>query len=434
MATLVSTAGKEQLIGGDDEDWIEGDFGDRITGGAGNDILTTAISAADKDLGVIEIDAGPGDDIVIIGRAVDRGLNAAIQVQGGDGRDVFFPSEAPQQVMIVGDFTVGPGGDWIALHHLFQDAGPALGHDNNPFADGRLQLVQKGADVRLLMDADGHAGSASSHLLMELRGIRVVDLTIDNFFEGLPTDGSVVGVRVIGTDAPDFLMGGYVNDTLGGGQADDRLLGGRGDDYLDGGDGDDFLDGGDGSDMLVGGAGTDVAYYYDAREHYTVSRAGDRITITANNSVENSDMLAGVERAVFLDKVTAFDIDGVGGQVYRLYRAAFDRAPDQDGLGYWINAVEKGTTMQEVVQNFMASSEFLDLYGVQPSNTQLVTRLYENILDRAPESAGLAFWVEKLDLEQVTLADVLAVFSESAENQNAVAQVIAQGFDYTPWG
>jgi hypothetical protein len=36
-------------------------------------------------------------------------------------------------------------------------------------------------------------------------------------------------------------------------------------------------------------------------------------------------------------RAVALDVDGAAGQAYRLYQAAFDRAPDKNGLGYWIN-------------------------------------------------------------------------------------------------
>ena len=68
------------------------------------------------------------------------------------------------------------------------------------------------------------------------------------------------------------------------------------------------------------------------------------------------------------------------------------------------------------------------------SNTELVTRYYNNILDRTPDPAGLAYWIELLDGQRATAAQVLDGISASAENIAAVAPLIANGFEYVPYG
>ncbi len=86
-----------------------------------------------------------------------------------------------------------------------------------------------------------------------------------------------------------------------------------------------------------------------------------------------------------------------------------------------------------VAQGFIDSQEYRDAYGSAMTNRELVTRYYTNILDRAPDQAGLDFWVQKLD-SGVARADVLAGISESPENINGSAAIIANGFAYTPYG
>ena len=89
--------------------------------------------------------------------------------------------------------------------------------------------------------------------------------------------------------------------------------------------------------------------------------------------------------------------------------------------------------MTAVAQGFIDSQEYREAYGSAMTNRELVTRYYTNILDRAPEQAGLDFWVEKLD-SGVARADVLAGISESPENIDGSAALIANGFSYTPYG
>jgi len=65
-----------------------------------------------------------------------------------------------------------------------------------------------------------------------------------------------------------------------------------------------------------------------------------------------------VERILFPDSAIALDIDGAAGEAYRIYKAAFDRAPDLEGLGYWINATDKGAGVTGVAGGFIGSVEF----------------------------------------------------------------------------
>jgi serralysin len=125
----------------------------------------------------------------------------------------------------------------------------------------------------------------------------------------------------------------------------------------------------------------------------------------------------------------AFDTDGDAGQAYRLYQAAFNRTPDQAGLGYHIHNLDRGMTLHDVAQAFVSSNEFKFTYGPL-NNTQFATQLYANVLHRAPDAAGLAYHVANLDAG-ASRADVLIGFSESSENQAALIGVISSGMVFT---
>ena len=141
-----------------------------------------------------------------------------------------------------------------------------------------------------------------------------------------------------------------------------------------------------------------------------------------------TDTVVNAERIDFADTMVALDSDGAGG----LYQAAFDRKPDTIGLGYWIDAMDKGLGLRDVAANFIASGEFASLYGgARPDNAVFADRLYDNILHRAPEQGGYDYWTGVL--AQGGRAEVLAAFSESGENREAVAKLIGNGFDYTAW-
>lgn len=199
-----------------------------------------------------------------------------------------------------------------------------------------------------------------------------------------------------------------------------------------GGSGNDLLTGNGSGKKIDGGAGIDTAYYDDSKGALDVSLQKGQATVTPHGAA-GGDTLTGVERLLFPSHALALDIDGHGGQAYRLYQAAFNRTPDQGGVGFWINALDKGITLKEVAQNFLISAEFTQQYGVGLSDHDFVTNLYTNILHRAPEQGGFDFWINGLH-KGVERAEVLYNFSESVENQAALLPVIGQGFAYTPYG
>ena len=142
-----------------------------------------------------------------------------------------------------------------------------------------------------------------------------------------------------------------------------------------------------------------------------------------------------IERLQFKDQSIALDTDGVAGQGYRIYKAAFDRIPDSGGLGYWIAQMDEGMDVVEVAARFIDSSEFRDLYGSNVSSADFLTKVYSNVLERTPDEAGLNWWVNEMRTNPIkTWQKVLADFSESSENHANVASLIANGIEYIAWG
>jgi len=182
-----------------------------------------------------------------------------------------------------------------------------------------------------------------------------------------------------------------------------------------------------GSDTIDGGAGIDTVAYAGSRAGYTITPNADGSYTVAGNGV--SDTLVNVERLQFADAKVAIDVHGDGGEAYRLYQAAFNRAPDAAGLGYWINDLDHGVALNDVAQAFVSSAEFNNTYGAL-NTSQFVNQLYENVLHRAGDSAGVAYWTGELDANALTHAQVLAFFSESPENQAALIGTIQNGMTY----
>jgi hypothetical protein len=74
------------------------------------------------------------------------------------------------------------------------------------------------------------------------------------------------------------------------------------------------------------------------------------------------------------------------------------------------------------------------VYGANPTNLEIVSRFYENVLHRAGEESGIKFWAGVLDSKAATLAEVLMGFSESDENQAGLVGLMSNGMAYLPFG
>jgi len=131
------------------------------------------------------------------------------------------------------------------------------------------------------------------------------------------------------------------------------------------------------------------------------------------------DLTTAVAGAVTLsEQIEAYriaDFD-IARSIAQVYQAAFDREPDTDGLNYWIDQWETvQLSLGDIADGFYNSDEFSSTYG-SLSDSDYVTQLYANVLDRTPDEPGAAHWGNVLDAG-LGRSYVLERFSESLENQ-----------------
>lgn len=183
-------------------------------------------------------------------------------------------------------------------------------------------------------------------------------------------------------------------------------------------------DGGVPATVLLDGS----AVLHGARAAYTLTRTGDALAIADNSGRDGVQTVRNPYRLDFSDVTLGFDTGGNAGKAYRLYRAALNRAPDAGGLGFWIAMLDNGVSTEAMVDGFAGSAEFKSLYGAA-GHAQLVDALYRNVLHRAPDAGGAAFWVARLD-EGIPLRALLIAISESDENKDQTAAETAPGIAY----
>ena len=113
--------------------------------------------------------------------------------------------------------------------------------------------------------------------------------------------------------------------------------------------------------------------------------------------------------------------------VYKLYQATYARTPDLGGFRYWATTADaQHTGALQLADAFIAAPEFSLRYG-NPDNQTYVTKLYTNVLGRAPDSAGLSYWVNQSNTG--TARDQLLVnFALSQENATLIGSHISNGY------
>ena len=187
------------------------------------------------------------------------------------------------------------------------------------------------------------------------------------------------------------------------------------------------------SQSIDGSSGTDTVIFSTNKSVSTVTISLDLVKVTNGLTVFS---LTNVERLKFSDTNVALDIGPTqnAGSVYMLYKAAFNRAPDAGGMGYWLAQKDSGSNIvTNIAQGFVASKEFTDKYGTNPTNASYVDKLYQNVLGRAGESGGVTYWNQELDAGRISKAAVLVQFATLPEGAALVANLIANGIAYTEW-
>ncbi len=106
-------------------------------------------------------------------------------------------------------------------------------------------------------------------------------------------------------------------------------------------------------------------------------------------------MLKKLFLTIFLFATMALATTPTNTNVTRLYIATFDRAPDANGLKYWVE--ESGLYLEEIAMSFFEQPESEAKYPSGYSNEDFIKSIYKNLFNRNPDSAGLEYWQSTLD-------------------------------------
>ena len=117
--------------------------------------------------------------------------------------------------------------------------------------------------------------------------------------------------------------------------------------------------------------------------------------------------------------------------IQHLYRAFFDREPDEKGFEDWLYLLDHGVSRKKVLKGFVESVEFDKLcatFGIQRGTliltdprdqnnnvTMFIYRCYEDILGRKPDDEGLNGWTKQINDKIESPKDIIHGFILSKE-------------------
>ena len=85
--------------------------------------------------------------------------------------------------------------------------------------------------------------------------------------------------------------------------------------------------------------------------------------------------------------------------VEALYQQVLGRAADADGKAFWLNTLANGTSRDELKANFLAAAKANneDLTAFDTSNQQFLSDVYSALLNRSVDNSGLEHWMNLLN-------------------------------------
>jgi Ca2+-binding RTX toxin-like protein len=295
---LIGSQGADQLLGGDDTDFVDGNRGDdRALLGAGNDVF--------------QWDPGDGSDTV----------------EGQDGFDTLLFNGAN----VSENIDISANGERV---RFFRDVANVTMDLND--VESTIFHALGGSDQIVVGDVSG-TDLSSSGVVVDLEGVagsglgdgQVDRLTVfgtagDNFITATSFNGFI---GIVGTGAPVTIFHPESSDQLvingdAGGDLIDAsglladqisltINGGLGADLLVGSQGDDLVNGGDGDDFAFLGAGDDVFIWNPGDDNDTIEGQAGTDTMLFNGAVvaENIDISANGGRATFFRNVASVTMD-----------------------------------------------------------------------------------------------------------------------------
>ena len=151
--------------------------------------------------------------------------------------------------------------------------------------------------------------------------------------------------------------------------------------------------------------------YANASIYYSIIFNNSSVQLSDHTGLNNVDTYSNPLTIKFSDNIT-FDTTMLSKtavlqhsqitNLVELYVASFNRAPDSVGLDYWGSRLSDGMSLKDIAKSFFVQPETVAAYPSNMPTSDFVTKVYNNVLSRGPDSGGLNYWVGELNNGHVT--------------------------------
>ncbi|NBU75861.1 MAG: calcium-binding protein, partial [Planctomycetes bacterium] len=306
---LMGLLGNDLLISSSN---VNGQTGDTLIGGAGDDIYVLPEALKGRAATEIIEDPNGGTDTIFTGLPLldlrqspnvenarvipgsGAGSSGSIDLIGNDNNNLLIGHEGANSIL------GGAGNDTLEGGEGTDTLSGGLGDDTYILTDGLLDTIIEASN------AGNDTICATTTLRLSLYANIENAVLLDEKKNQVDNTGQPV-ILIVPTaiDAE----GDASANLLQGSSGDNELLGHAGNDTLRGGDGNDTLSGGSGNDNLDGGSGIDtVKFRGNFTDYHIVSLANNQLQVTDSvNGRDGQDIVKEIEHFSFLDRVLSED-------------------------------------------------------------------------------------------------------------------------------
>lgn len=270
-----------------------------------------------------------------------------------------------------------------------------------------------------ILQLESTRGTALSAVLVDTNGLGdTAHVGLSGFditlLTGAGTFEQVPGrANIIADSASQTIIVNGGQDRVNAGGGDDRIIIGESIADTIGHITINTLDGGEGYDTLQLDRATRDGYSFHA------GRNADGNATLSMGPVDRTNISYQISNFEALHFSEASADTSARGSVTRLYESLLDRAPDAGSLDYWMRQLAGDGTLDGVTQTIVESAE---LAGKVPmADGAYVAWLYDQVLGRAADAGGLTYWTASLANGDLSRADLALALIDSGEKLQMVA-------------
>jgi len=139
----------------------------------------------------------------------------------------------------------------------------------------------------------------------------------------------------------------------------------------------------------------------------------DRTATSGEKSAWGPSVQSGNRKA--LTSALSVSDQWAGTRISELYREILGRDADAAGRSYWLQQVRAGYPIHKAAVEFYGSAEYFSANG--GTLHSFITALYQDLLERKADGAGLAYWKDHLRSGRLTRSGVAENFYASIESR-----------------